>query len=64
MYRLGGALGATAPGRGGILSPDMGLRIGLVYDLLGSWPRRAGDPADAEAEFEPEATVELLERAF
>jgi D-alanine-D-alanine ligase len=42
----------------------MGLCIGLVYDLLGTWPREPGDPADAEVEFEPEATVELLERAL
>jgi D-alanine-D-alanine ligase len=37
------------------------LRFGLVYDLLGSFPREPGDPADADAEFEPEATLELLE---
>jgi D-alanine-D-alanine ligase len=39
------------------------LRFGLVYDLLGSFPRAAGDPADVDAEFEPEATLELLEAA-
>jgi D-alanine-D-alanine ligase len=39
------------------------LAIGLVYDLLGSYPRRAGDPRDVEAEYEPEATVRALEAA-
>jgi D-alanine-D-alanine ligase len=40
------------------------LAIGLVYDLLGSYPRRPGDPADADAEYEPEATVCALEAAI
>ncbi len=40
------------------------LRIGLVYDLLGSYPAAAGDPPDADAEFEPEATLLLLEAAL
>ena len=40
------------------------LAIGIVYDLLGSLPRRPGDPHDADAEFEPEATVEALEAAL
>ncbi len=39
------------------------LAIGLVYDLLGSHPRRAEDPPDVDAEYEPEATVEALEAA-
>jgi D-alanine-D-alanine ligase len=39
------------------------LAIGLVYDLLGSYPRRPGDPADVDAEYEPEATVRVLEAA-
>jgi D-alanine-D-alanine ligase len=34
------------------------LRIGLVYDLFGTYP------PDADAEHEPEATVELLEAAL
>jgi D-alanine-D-alanine ligase len=38
-----------------------GLRIGLVYDLLGSAP--PGGPPDADAEYEPEATVAALEDA-
>ena len=40
------------------------LAIGLVYDLLGRYPRRAGDPKDADAEYEPEATVRVLEGAL
>jgi D-alanine-D-alanine ligase len=40
------------------------LAIGLVYDLLGSYPRRPGDPPDAEAEYEPEATLLGLEDAI
>ena len=39
------------------------LSFGLVYDLLGSFPRGPADPPDADAEFEPEATVALLEAA-
>jgi lysine 2,3-aminomutase len=39
------------------------LAIGLVYDLLGTYPHRPGDPLDADAEYEPEATLLLLERA-
>jgi len=40
------------------------LAIGLVYDVFGSYPPRAGAPPDAEAEYEPEATVEGLEAAI
>ena len=40
------------------------LTVGLVYDLLGSYPSGPGDPIDVDAEYEPEATVELLERAI
>ena len=40
-----------------------GLRFGLVFDLLGTHPPRPGAPADLDAEYEPEATVELLEAA-
>ena len=39
------------------------LRFGLVFDLLGTHPPRPGAPADLDAEYEPEATVELLEGA-
>jgi D-alanine-D-alanine ligase len=42
----------------------MSLSIGLVYDLLGTYPRRPQDPPDVDAEYEPEATVALLEAAF
>jgi D-alanine-D-alanine ligase len=40
------------------------LAIGLAYDLFGSYPRRPDDPPDAEAEYEPEATVVTLEAAL
>jgi D-alanine-D-alanine ligase len=40
------------------------LRIGIVYDLLGTHPRRPGAPPDADAEYEPEATVAALEAAI
>ena len=33
----------------------------MVFDLLGTHPPRPGAPADLDAEYEPEATVELLE---
>jgi D-alanine-D-alanine ligase len=39
------------------------LAIGLVYDLIGTFPRRPGDPADVEAEYEPESTLGALEAA-
>lgn len=39
------------------------LVFGLVYDLLGSFPRRSGDPDDVDAEFETETTLILLESA-
>ncbi len=35
--------------------------IGIVYELFGAYPRQPGDPADAEVEYEPEATVLALE---
>jgi len=37
------------------------LRFGLVFDLLGTHPPRPAAPVDLDAEYEPEATVELLE---
>jgi D-alanine-D-alanine ligase len=40
------------------------LRIGIAYDLLGSYPSAPGAPPDADVEFEPEATVEVLEAAI
>jgi D-alanine-D-alanine ligase len=42
----------------------MPVSIGLVYDLLGTYPRRPQDPADVDVEYEPEATVLLLEAAI
>jgi D-alanine-D-alanine ligase len=41
-----------------------GLRVGLAYDLFGSYPLRPGAPPDAEVEYEPEATVLVLEAAL
>ena len=35
-----------------------------MYDLLGTYPRRPCDPADVDAEYEPEATVQVLEAAI
>jgi D-alanine-D-alanine ligase len=40
------------------------LRIGLVYDLLGTYPARAGGPSDADVEYEPEETLHALEAAI
>lgn len=40
------------------------LTIGLAYDLFGSYPLRPTDPPDAEAEYEPEATLFALEAAI
>lgn len=38
--------------------------IGLVYELLGSYPMQPGDPPDADAEYEAEETIEALEAAI
>ena len=40
------------------------MRIGLVYDLFDDYPWVEGEPFDADAENEPEETVEALEAAF
>ncbi len=40
------------------------MRIGLVYDVFSSFEWLASDPDDADAEFEPVATVESLEQAL
>ncbi len=40
------------------------LRIGLVFDLLGTHPPRPDAPPDLDAEYEPEATVLLLEASL
>jgi len=46
------------------MSRSSALCIGLVFDLLGSHPRRPGDPPDADAEYEPEETILALEAAL
>ncbi len=38
--------------------------MGLVFELRGARPPRPGEPPDADAEYEPEATVETLEAAI
>ncbi len=40
------------------------MRVGLVYDLFDDYPWREGEAADADAENEPEATVEALEEGL
>ena len=37
------------------------MRIGLVYDTFDAYPWTDGDPPDADAEYEPEETVAVLE---
>lgn len=39
------------------------MRIGLVYNVFDTYPWREGDPPDADAEYEPEATVDVLAEA-
>ncbi len=39
------------------------MRIGLIYDTFEAYPWTDGDPPDADAEFEPEETVETLAEA-
>ncbi len=40
------------------------MRIGLVYDVFSAYPWHVSDPGDADAEYEPLATVEVLEQAL
>jgi len=40
------------------------LRIGLLFELLGERAPRPGEPPDADAEYEPESTIEALEAAI
>jgi D-alanine-D-alanine ligase len=40
------------------------LTIALVYESFDSYPRKAGEPADQAAEYEPESTVVAIEAAF
>lgn len=42
----------------------MPLCIALVYDVYDAYPWQDGDPPDADAEYEPWATVEALEAAI
>lgn len=42
----------------------MSLTIGLVFELQGAQPRRPGAPPDADAEYEPEETLVVLEAAI
>ena len=42
-------------------APMPALAIALVHDLLGRTPRRECDPEDVDAEYEPEATIRVLE---
>jgi D-alanine-D-alanine ligase len=37
------------------------MRIGLIYDTFDAYPWTDGAPPDADAEYEPEATIEVLE---
>ena len=39
------------------------MHIGLVYDVFDAYPWQPGDPPDADAEYEPEETVEALAAA-
>lgn len=39
------------------------MRVGLVYDLFDAYPWQPGEPPDADAEYEPPATVEALAAA-
>ena len=40
------------------------MRIGLIYDVFSSYQWQPSDPKDADAEYEPLATVESLEQAI
>ncbi|MEM1096336.1 MAG: D-alanine--D-alanine ligase [Bacteroidota bacterium] len=40
------------------------MTVGLVYDTFGDYPWQPGDPPDADAEYEPEATILALEDAI
>ena len=42
----------------------MTLQIGIVFEGFDAYPRRAGDPADYAAEYEPESTVAVIETAI
>lgn len=40
------------------------MRIGLIYDVFDAYPWQPGDPPDADAEYEPETTVDALAAAI
>ena len=40
------------------------MRVGLIYDIFSDYVWRDNDPPDADAEFEPIETVEILEKAL
>ena len=40
------------------------MRVGLIYDIFSDYIWKDNDPPDADAEFEPVETVEILERAL
>lgn len=40
------------------------MRVGLVYDIFSDYVWRSNDPPDADAEFEPEETVLVMEEAL
>ncbi len=46
------------------MSSQRSLAIGIVYETFETYPRLEGDPADWQVEYEPEATIEVLEAAI
>ena len=40
------------------------MRVGLVYDIFSDYVWRSDDPPDADAEFEPEETILVMEEAL
>ena len=40
------------------------MRVGIVYDLFDAYPWKPGEPADADAEYEPEETVSAIAEAM
>ena len=45
-------------------TPARPLRVGLVYETFETSPAESGAPSDAHAEYEPWATIEVLEAAL
>lgn len=46
------------------MNRDRRLCIGIVYETFATYPARVGEPPDAHAEYEPEATIEVLEASI